>query len=124
MKLLDILIENYDLSEPQNLEDDDILILWTEINSGVEFFKVGENLEALDINVENYAKISNFFSESKERNFFDDSEITKFEEFLFSLIKFNEKNKVQMSILLNVLCLGTFVKNVNFALNFNPRNLS
>jgi hypothetical protein len=56
-KNLDFLIENYDLSEPQNLEDDDILVLWTEITFGVEVFNVGQNLEALDINDENYAVV-------------------------------------------------------------------
>ena len=54
MNLLDIFIENYDFTGPQNLSDDDISLLWTEITSGIEVFKVGENL---DIKAENYAKV-------------------------------------------------------------------
>ena len=57
MNLLDILIDNYDLAKPQSLEDDEILILWTEITAGVELFKVGENLETLHINAKNYTKV-------------------------------------------------------------------
>ena len=95
MNLLEILIENYDFSEPQNLEDDDILVLWTEISSGVEVFKVGENIEALDINDENYAVVYYFLSDGKKRNLFCNSEVTKFEEFLFSLRKLRDKTIFQ-----------------------------
>jgi hypothetical protein len=95
MNFLEILIEDYDLSEPGNLEDDEILVLWTEIISGIEVFKSGENLEALGINNENYEKVSNFLSEGKERNLFDESDVTKFEEFLFSLRKLRDKTIFQ-----------------------------
>jgi hypothetical protein len=87
MNLLENLIENYNFTEPQNLEDDDILVLWTEITSGAEVFKAGETPEALDINAENYVKLSNFLSEGKKRKLFDDLQITQFEEFLFSIKK-------------------------------------
>jgi hypothetical protein len=93
MNLLDIFVENYDFTEP--IEDEDILVLWTEIRSGVQLFKIGEN--ALYINSKNYAKIYNFLSEGKQRKLFDESEITKFEKFIFSLKKFNDKTSFQSS---------------------------
>ena len=90
MNFLDILVENYDFTEP--LEDEDILVLWKKISSGVQSLKVGEN--ALGINSDNYAKISNFLSEGKKRKLFDDSEITRIEEFFFALKKLNKKTQI------------------------------
>ena len=90
MNFLDILVENYDFTEP--LEDEDILVLWKKISSGVQSLKVGEN--ALGINSDNYAKISNFFSEGKKRKLFDDSETTRFEEFFFALKKLNKNTHI------------------------------
>ena len=40
-------------------------------------------------------EVFNFLSEAQKRNLFDDSQITKFEEFIFSLKKLKEKTKFQ-----------------------------
>ena len=105
MKFLKILFEKYDLSEPQNLKDDEILVLWS-LTSGVQVFKVEETLEALEFNSETYKKLSNFLLEGKKRNLFDDSEVTKFQKSLFSLKKIKEKTRFQCQF-----CSMVYAKN-------------
>ena len=113
MNLLDFITENYDLTEPQNLRDDEISVLWTDITAELEVSKVGENLQTLE-NAEKYAKVSAFLSECKKRTLFDGSEITKFEEFLLPLKTLKEKPNFQCQF-----CSVSFSRNDSLKLHID-----
>ena len=113
MNLLDFITENYDLTEPQNLRDDEISVLLTDITAELEVSKVGENLQTLE-NAEKYAKVSAFLSECKKRTLFDGSEITKFEEFLLPLKTLKEKPNFQCQF-----CSVSFSRNDSLKLHID-----